>query len=176
MALIAAHRNGNSEEENASPPPLTRVEAEVIEIFVQLSRILGQPRSIAEIYGLLFISPHPLNMDDLMGRLRLSKGSASQGLKYLRGLGAVRTVYVAGDRRDYYEAIAELRHLVNRFLKENITPHLDSGLARLGRIDAIARDLPEFDRDHIATRVNLLRSWGKTGKQFLPVVVKVLGK
>src|SRR5207237_691062 len=106
----------------------------------------------------------------------LSKGSASQGLKYLRNLGAVKTVYVAGDRRDYYEAIAELRELVNRFLKENVTPHLDSGLARLARIETIAKDLPPGERERTAGRLNLLRNWGKTGKQFLPVVVKVLGK
>src|SRR5688572_26025875 len=35
-------------------------ESGVIEIFVRLSRVLGQPRSLGEIYGLLFISPRPL--------------------------------------------------------------------------------------------------------------------
>ena len=34
-------------------------------------------------------------MDTLIERLNLSKGSASQGLKYLQDLGAVQIVYVA---------------------------------------------------------------------------------
>src|SRR5947207_5057055 len=79
--------------------PLTSLETEIIDFFVQLSRLLGQPRSLAEIYGLLFISARPLAMDHLIERLHLSKGSASQGLKFLRSIGAARTVYVPGDRR-----------------------------------------------------------------------------
>src|SRR5436853_1761730 len=101
-----------------APASLSPLETEIIDLFVQVSRLLGQPRSLAEIYGLLFISARPLAMDDLIERLRLSKGSASQGLKFLRNTGAVRTVYVAGDRRAHYEAVAELRNLSRRFLRE----------------------------------------------------------
>src|SRR2546421_3286977 len=98
--------------DRVAPPPahLSPLETEVIDLFVQLSRLLGQPRSLAEIYGLLFISAQPLAMDDLIERLGMSKGSASQGLKFLHNLGAVRTVYVPGDRRTHYEAVAELRN------------------------------------------------------------------
>src|SRR5476651_1311695 len=74
---------------------LNPVEVEVIHLFVLLSSALGQPASVAEIYGLLFVSPQPLTQDEFTGRLNLSKGSASQGLRYLLDLGAVRTVYVA---------------------------------------------------------------------------------
>ena len=88
---------------NPSPiEPLTALETEIIDLFVQVSRVLGQPRSLAEIYGLLFISAQPLAMDDLIGRLNLSKGSASQGLKFLRNIGAVKMVYIPGDRRVHY--------------------------------------------------------------------------
>ena len=73
-------------------PSLEPVEIEIIQLFVQFSRALGQPRSVAEIYGLLFVSHRPLAMDTLIERLNLSKGSASNGLKYLEDLGAVRTV------------------------------------------------------------------------------------
>jgi HTH-type transcriptional regulator, glycine betaine synthesis regulator len=76
------------------------LEVEIIDFFVQLSRLLGQPQSLAEIYGLLFISARPLAMDDLVERLHLSKGSTSQGLKLLRNIGAVKMVYVARFLRD----------------------------------------------------------------------------
>src|SRR2546428_4670515 len=120
--------------QKSGPPVLSGLETEIIDLFVQLSRLLGQPRSLAEIYGLLFISGRPLAMDHLIERLNLSKGSASQGLKFLRNVGAVRTVYVAGDRRAHYEAVAELRNLTTRFLRDQIVPHLESGQARLERI------------------------------------------
>ena len=103
------------EARTAGVAPLNPVEVEVIHLFVQFSRALNQPPSIAEIYGLLFVSPRPLPQDDFGDRLNMSKGTASQGLRYLLDLGAVRTVYVAGDRRVHYEAVAELRNLAGRF-------------------------------------------------------------
>ena len=160
------------------PKPAARLsplETEIIDFFVQLSRLVGQPRSLAEIYGLLFISGRPLAMDDLIERLQLSKGSASQGLKFLRNIGAVRMVYVAGERRVHYEAVAELRNLVTRFLRDQIVPHLDNGQARLERIAAMVKQLPAEERARINGRVRMLQSWERNGRRFLPLVVKVLG-
>lgn len=154
---------------------LNPVEVEIIDFFVQMSRVLGQPRSLAEIYGLLFISAQPLAMDDLVERLQLSKGSASQGLKFLRNIGAVKMVYVAGDRRVHYEAVAELRNLVARFLRDQIVPELDIGQARLERIAVMVRQMPAVDRARVNGRVKMLQSWEKRGRKFLPMVVKILG-
>jgi HTH-type transcriptional regulator, glycine betaine synthesis regulator len=160
----------------APAPRLSPLETEVIDFFVQLSRLLGQPRSLAEIYGLLFISGRPLAMDDLIERLLLSKGSASQGLKFLRNIGAVRTVYVAGERRVHYEAVAELRNLATRFLRDQIVPHLDNGQARLERIAEMIGQLPAEERVRVNGRVRMLQSWGRNGRRFLPLVVKILGR
>src|SRR5204863_1888133 len=80
------------------------LEGEVVAFFVHICRLLGQPPSLGEVYGLLFISAQPLALDDLIERLGLSKGSASMGLKFLRNAGAIRMTYVPGDRRVHYEA------------------------------------------------------------------------
>src|SRR6266404_4376911 len=173
--LLAVEEKAASPKPKRPPAPLTTLETEIIDLFVQLSRLLGQPRSLAEIYGLLFISARPLAMDHLIERLNLSKGSASQGLKFLRNIGAVKTVYVPGDRRAHYEAVAELRNLVTRFLRDQIVPHLESGQARLERIARLVRQLPAGERARINGRVTMLQSWGKRGKRFLPIVVKILG-
>ena len=154
---------------------LEPVEVEVIHLFVQFSRALGQPRSVAEIYGLLFISHKPLPMDDLIERLNLSKGSGSQGLKYLQDLGAVRTVYVAGERRTHYEAVAELRNLAGRFLRQQILTHFEDSKTRLERIADQVKNLSGEQRKFVTTRVKLLRSWEKNGRRMLPFVAKMLG-
>jgi DNA-binding transcriptional regulator GbsR (MarR family) len=154
---------------------LEPVEVEVIHLFVQFARSLGQPRSVAEIYGLLFASEKPLVMDTLIERLNLSKGSASQGLKYLQDLGAVRTVYVAGDRRTHYEAVATLRNLAGRFLRQQILVHFEDSESRLDRIAAQTQKLSDERRRHIAERIKLLRRWERTGRRILPFVLKMLG-
>ena len=154
---------------------LNPVEVEVIHLFVQLSRALGQPPSVAEIYGLLFVSPRPLPQDEFFERLNLSKGSASQGLWYLLDLGAVRTVYVAADRRVHYEAVAELRNLAGRFLRQQILTNFEDSGTRLNRIAAEAQKLPEDERKFAVGRVRMLRSWEKNVKRVLPLVLRILG-
>jgi len=154
---------------------LNPVEVEIIHLFVQLSRALGQPPSVAEIYGLLFISPKPMPQDDFIERLNLSKGSASQGLRYLQDLGAVRTVYVAGDRRVHYEAVAELRNLANRFLRQQVLTYFDDSTARLDRVMVAARELPDAERDFALSRVRMLKSWERNAKRVLPFVLTILG-
>ncbi len=159
----------------AGATPLSPVEVEVIHLFVQLSRALGQPPSVAEIYGLLFVSPHPLPQDEFYDRLNLSKGSASQGLRYLLDLGAVRTVYVAADRRVHYEAVAELRNLAGRFMRQQLLTNFEDSGARLARIAAEAQKLDGEERKHVVSRVKMLQSWEKNVKRVLPIILTVLG-
>jgi len=155
--------------------PLNPVEVETIHLFVQLSRALGQPPSVAEIYGLLFVSPRPLPQDDFIARLNLSKGSASQGLRYLQDLGAVRTEYVAGDRRVHYTAVAELRNLANRFLQQQVLTYFDGSERRLKRMETEAQNLSEETREHVVGRVKMLRSWERNGRRILPIALALLG-
>ena len=77
---------------DAKPNTLVEIERQVVSLFADGVRVAGLPRSVGEIYGLLFVSAEPLAMDDLVVRLNISKGSVSQGLKFLRTLGAIREV------------------------------------------------------------------------------------
>ena len=66
-------------------------ERECVSFFADVVGVLGVPRSLGQIYGLLFASPRPLSFTDIVGKLDISRGSASQGLKALRELGAIRS-------------------------------------------------------------------------------------
>jgi DNA-binding transcriptional regulator GbsR (MarR family) len=175
MSVALTEKTQDPVKTNTAGSRLEPVEVEVIHLFVQFAGALGQPRSVAEIYGLLFVSEKPLAMDTLIERLNLSKGSASQGLKYLQDLGAVRTVYVAGDRRTHYEAVAELRKLAGRFLRQQVLTHFEDSETRLDRIAAQTRKLSDEQQKHIAERIKLLRRWERTGRRILPFVLKMLG-
>lgn len=174
MEVFVGDSAGKSIPHGSGHSRLQPVEIEIIHLFIQFAAALGQPRSTAEIYGLLFVSEKPLAMDTMIERLNMSKGSASQGLKYLQDLGAVRTVYVAGDRRTHYEAIAELRKLAGRFLRQQLLTHFEDTESRLDRIAALTQKLSEEQRKHIAERISLLRRWERTGRRVLPFFLKML--
>lgn len=162
-------------EEREVFAPLDAIELEVIDGFVQFSRQLGQPRSYAEIYGLLFVSHEPLTMDTLVGRLNMSKGSASQGLHFLEDIGAIRMVYVAGDRRTHYEAVAELRNLIERFLTRQVLKHLEKSEDWSERLEQRAQTLSGERRKHVHARINLLRSWSQNAHGMVGMFMKLVG-
>ena len=149
-------------------PALSELEKEVVEIFVRIAGVLSLPRSVGELYGVLFISPEPMCIDDLMLKLKISKGSTSQGLKILRSFGAVNPVYVAGDRRDFFAAEAELRKIVAGFVNEQIQPHLNNGKARMARIEGLIEAEEPGRKEFIAERIDRLQGWQKKAGALLP--------
>ncbi len=155
---------------------LSDLEREVIEIFVGLVRVLGIPKSVAEIYGLLFLSSEPLVLDTVVERLHISKGSASQGLRLLRSLGAVRLVYQPADRRDHYIAETEIKKLVSGFFREQVQPHLENGNLRLDRLQQMCDDRPANDpqNDFYRKRVGKLSQWHARGKELIPLMEGML--
>jgi DNA-binding transcriptional regulator GbsR (MarR family) len=165
------------EDEIRDFPSLGPVEAQVIQVFVDGVKVLGLPRSIGEIYGLLFISPQPLSLDDLVQLLDISKGSASQGLRALKGLGAVREINVENSRRCHYQADTELKRLVGGFIREQVRPHLESGQSKIGRLlETAGGDEDPQRRAFVVGRVKQLEYWIKKGRVVLPVLQKVLGE
>jgi DNA-binding transcriptional regulator GbsR (MarR family) len=164
---------------NESTSELDPVERQVVDVFVDGVRVLGLPRSIGEIYGLLFVSRVPLSLDDLVNRLNISKGSASQGLRMLKSLGAVHAVSGngGGERRTYYEPAVELKRLVGGFIREQIRPHLASGKTKISRLAEMARKVDDVaHREFLRDRVTRLDHWMSSGSKVLPLLQKILGQ
>ncbi len=154
---------------------LSPLEAEAIGLFVQLGSMVGQPKSFAEVYGMLFVSPRPLPVEDLVDRLGTSRGVADRALRFLRKAGLLRMVYVPGDRRMHYEAVAEPRHMVVGFLRDQILPQLANAGSRIDRLAEAVRGLPGEERAQLSGRVARLQSWGKRSRSLAPMILKLLG-
>lgn len=155
---------------------LSELEIEFIELFVRMAQLLGLPKSIGQIYGLIYLSSEPLNLEDVMQRLEISKGSASQGLKFLRSAGAVEIVSVPNRRSDHYLAETSLRSLVSGFVREQIEPHMEHGLDRLQRLKELAESEAPERREVLDERIARLEKWHRKGSTLLPILLKFLGR
>lgn len=153
------------------------IDERLLSYFQDGVRLLGLPKSVGEIYGVLYASPAPLTMIDLVSRLGISKGSASQGLKMLRTLGAVREVDFKDDRKTYFEADVELKKLVGGFIREEIRPHLKSGKEKLKNLHTEAQKIedPEL-RAFYDERIERLERWSGKANLVLPLLQKFLGE
>ena len=152
-------------------------EVAVIDLFLNAANSFGLPKSYGQIYGLLFCRDQPLAMDEVMELLQISKGSASQGLRALRQLGAVSSVFAPGDRRERYMAESRLRKLVGGFLREQADPHLEKGTARLKQIESLVNNIEDVRaRKRGASRHEILSGWHRQMSRLLPWVKMIVGK
>ena len=163
-------------ETTPATPALSELEVESIEMFIGFFKLIGLQKSIGEIYGLLFVSPQALAMEEIVERLGISLGAASQGLKVLRGVGAVKTVYMPGDRRDHFLADLELSRFATAFIKEELQPRLDRALERIDAMESLADDLPTSERRAAEERLERLKHWLVRGEKMLPWILRFLVK
>ena len=68
----------------------------------------GINRTVAQIHALLFISPRPLNAEEISDALAVARSNVSNSLKELQGWGIVKRVHVMGDSRDHFESLKDV--------------------------------------------------------------------
>lgn len=136
--------------------------------------MLGVPKSIGGIYGLLYSSRVPLCFADIVEKLGVSKGSVSQGLAFLRQCEAVKLVEIVGDRKEFFEPELGLRRLASGLIKEKIQPlakETKASVARLKRHASLSRN---GQNSFQMERIKQLEVWHKQLRRVLPVVQTIL--
>ena len=87
---------------------LEKVQDILLERVNQMCRDFGLNNIMAQLYVILYLSNKPLSLDDMVTRLRISKGSVSVNIRALERYDVVRRVWVKGSRKDYYEAETDI--------------------------------------------------------------------
>ena len=113
-------------------------------------------------------------MEDLMDRLQISLGAASQGLKLLRSFGAVKVVYAPGERRDHFVADLELSRFATSFIKGELKPRMERALQRIERMETLIEGMDALDRASASERIERLKHWMERGQKLMPWVLKFL--
>ncbi len=152
---------------------LSELETEVIELFVRFAHALGLPKSVGQIYGLLFLSKEPLSMDQIVDRLQISLGSASQGLKQLRGIRAVKVVYNTTKRKDFFSAESEMRRVMAGFYAEAVEPQIKDARERFERLSELAAK-ETVDREYYEQRLEKLKRWHGLSSDLFETIVELM--
>lgn len=166
--------NPSQIRQKPQPKPLTPFQRESIDLFVGTFAVLSLPRSLGEIYGLLYSTEEPLAFDHIVTRLELSKGSVSEGLRLLRSLGAVNLIPVDESRKDHFTAETSLRRLAGGYLRDRIEPYLRGGESRINALRSVAAD-PDHS-EFQQKRINQLLSWHRFFSKVLPIFKSLSGR
>ena len=99
----------------------------------------GVNRTVAQIHALLFLTPKPLNAEEIADTLAVARSNVSNSLRELQGWGIVRVVHVMGERRDHYESMKDVWEMFQIILDERKKRECDPTLAMLRRIHEEAK-------------------------------------
>lgn len=86
--------------------------------FGEMGSRWGINRTVGQIYALLFLSPEPLNADQIAETLEFSRSNVSMGLKELQAWRLVQLRHQPGDRREYFEAPQDVWEIFRRLAEE----------------------------------------------------------
>lgn len=137
----------------------------------QICSKFGLNNIMAQLYATLYLSTKPMSLDDMVERLKISKGSASINIRALERYGVVRRVWVKGSRKDYYEAELDITKVVSDRVQSMAKGRLLELDDMIRSVYSILDSLPpagEKESDHIKVfrckidKLNLLYQHAKT--------------
>jgi len=91
----------------------------------------GINRTVAQIHALLYLSPEPLQAEEIADTLGVARSNVSTSLKELQGWGIVKVVHKMGDRRDHFETLKDVWELFHIVVNERKKREFDPTVAVL---------------------------------------------
>jgi len=132
--------------------------------FGEMGSRWGINRTVGQMYALIFVSPTPLNADDIAERLEFSRSNVSMGLKELQAWRLVRLRHFPGDRREYFEAPTDAWEIFLTLAEERRRREIEPTLSMLRNA---LLDEPGSEADRIAQQrmrgmhevIGLMTTW-----------------
>lgn len=122
----------------------------------------GINRSVAQIHAVLFLSPDPLNADEISATLGIARSNVSTGLKELMSWNLIQVTHVLGDRRDFFKAEQDTWEVIRIIIEGRKRREIDPTIAVLRECQAqLAHDTetPKAVRDRITAQLEFIESF-----------------
>ncbi len=113
------------------PDALPALSRQFIAHFGEMGNRWGINRTVGQMYALLFISERPLNADEMADTLGFSRSNVSMGLKELQSWRLVKLRHMPGDRREYFEAPADVWEIFRALAEERRRREIEPTLSML---------------------------------------------
>ena len=148
--------------DNSMTDNLPQIKQNFVEGMSGISQFWGFPKGVGAIFGVLYLSPSPLSLDELVEQTGLTKGAISTNVRALARLGLVHPVNRLSDRKDYYQAETYFYKAIRSILKERQNNEFDRAVASvkqtLDQLETTGADT-DPERAFLAERVRALKDF-----------------
>ena len=132
----------------------------------------GINRTVAQIHALLYISPKPLNAEEIAETLNVARSNVSNSLKELQSWRIVKLVHILGDKRDHFESLKNVWEMFRIVLDERKRREIDPTMAILEECMAEAAKDKDTDK-HTEERLRELHRFFETTSAWYTPVAKL---
>ena len=160
---------------------LTPIQQKFILHWGEMGARWGINRTVAQVHALLFLSPRPLNAEEIASTLNVARSNVSTTLRDLQGWGIVRIVHVLGDRRDYFESMKDVWEMFRVIVDERKKRETDPVLMMLRDAVADAKKpgaADAYTRERLGDMLNffeVMTAWvEQTRKLPTPAVMRIV--
>jgi DNA-binding transcriptional regulator GbsR (MarR family) len=111
----------------------------------QLCMSWGEKKAVGQIHGALLISERALSAEELMSRLRMSRGNVNMNIRELVEWGLIHKVSVIGERKEFFEAEKDFWKVFQLILMRRKRKELDPMIELLKASSNVEAQCPESD-------------------------------
>ncbi len=143
---------------------LSDLEREFVLHFGEMGSRWGINRTVGQIYAVLFINEAPLNAEDLVVKVGVSRSNVSMSIKELQAWNLVRLKHMPDDRRDYFTTPEDIWTIVRTLVEERKKREVDPTLSKLRELQMTSafEEAGDYQRTRIAElsgMIELMTSW-----------------
>jgi len=150
--------------------------AEAKQQFIQSWGVFGSSwginRTMAQIHALLLIAHEPMNADEIMEQLQISRGNANMNIRELMNWGIVEKVLKPGDRKEYFVAEKDIWKVAMRIMKERKKRELDPIIHTMEQIGNIEDSRKDPEAKAFLDTVGQIQKFAKQADSALAGLIK----
>ena len=156
---------------------LPQLKKDFTEGLSQISRFWGLPKGMGAIFAVLYLSPVPLSLDEIVEETGLTKGAVSTEVRTLARMGLVHRSSKLADRKDYYEAEDDFYKSIRSILQERQNSEFDRAIRSvketLQKLESGSVSGDEAEVQFVYKRVQALQEFFNALDSLTKAVVKL---
>lgn len=132
----------------------------------------GINKTMAQVHALLMATEEPLNQDEIMDQLNISRGNVNMNIRELINWGLVERVILQGERKEYFTAEKDIWKVARQVIKERKKRELDPLIKTLEQLQDIEGDKRDKEVRQFLDTVGGIQKFAQQADKTLDVMIR----
>lgn len=151
---------------------LAEAKQQFIQSWGSLATQWGINKTMSQVHALLMATPGPINQDEIMEQLNISRGNVNMNIRELINWGLVERVILPGERKEYFTAEKDIWKVARQVIKERKKRELDPLIKTLQQLQDIDGDKRDKEVKQFLDTVGGIQKFAQQADKTLDMMIK----